>query len=94
PADQWLRGHLLAPLKERLLGAAFRRHELLEESAVEALVTEHEEGLANHGHLLWGLLSLAAWAESVSSPRALAATLAPPRAAPMDAPATPAFNFA
>ncbi len=62
PVDRWLRGTLSDALRARLLDPAFESRALLEPAPVHLLLDEHASGRSNHGHLLWGLWSLAAWA--------------------------------
>lgn len=70
PVDRWFRApNLMAHVEERLRDPGFRRQELLSDPAVERLIQEHGSGRARHGHLLWGLLSLAAWARSLGASR-------------------------
>ncbi|MGE3166083.1 MAG: asparagine synthase (glutamine-hydrolyzing) [Planctomycetota bacterium] len=68
PVDRWFRGSkLMADLEERLRDPSFREQELIADAAVERLIEEHRTGRARHGHLLWGLLSLAAWARGLDA---------------------------
>ena len=61
PLDAWLRGPLRGTLKESVLDRAFLNSGLFTPPAVEALVREHLDGLADHSHRLWALLMLARW---------------------------------
>ena len=61
PVDAWFRGHLHRDLEDRLLDSNFAAAELVDRTWVKRLLNEHASGFANHGHLLWGLLSLAVW---------------------------------
>ena len=65
---RWLRGPLSVELRERLLDRSFLTAELVEESTVQRILEQHQSGYANHGHLLWGLLSLAVWNEGLRNP--------------------------
>jgi hypothetical protein len=38
-----------------------RRRGLFNPRFVEKLISDHEKGFANHGSLLWGLLSVELW---------------------------------
>ena len=64
PVDQWLRGPLRRDLRDRLLGGALLESNILDEETLERVLDRHDRGVANHGHLLWGLWSLATWAEN------------------------------
>jgi asparagine synthase (glutamine-hydrolysing) len=58
PLDRWFRSDL-RPFVEGTLGAPdarVRGH--LDSSAIDRLVREHQQGVANHGHALWTLLTL------------------------------------
>lgn len=62
PVDRWFQGQLLEQVEERLRERHFRELELLEPTTVANVIDEHRTGKARHGHLIWGLLSLATWA--------------------------------
>jgi asparagine synthase (glutamine-hydrolysing) len=60
PIAAWLRGPLAA--RARALTAADARvHEFLEPRAIATAVEEHVEGRADHGRLLWSLVTLESW---------------------------------
>ena len=65
PIDQWLRGPLRRDLRDRLLGGRLLDEGVLDEETLENVLDRHDRGVANHGHLLFGLWSLATWAEKV-----------------------------
>jgi len=66
PVDRWVRGPLGSALRERLFDpAGVVASELLDRSAIEALLERHDRGAADHGHLLWGLWSLAVWSDGL-----------------------------
>ena len=77
PVDRWLRGPLGAAVRERLLDPGFRQRELVDDAMVRRLLEEQRRGFARHGHLLWGLVSLAVWAETLATAPAAAGTAHP-----------------
>jgi asparagine synthase (glutamine-hydrolysing) len=58
PLDRWFRHDLRSYLDGMLAssGSRLRRH--VAGDAVDALLAEHQRGVANHGHALWTLLTL------------------------------------
>ena len=58
PLDRWFRSDLRPYSEGMLTGSGARVNELLDASAVRALVAEHMAGQANHGHGIWTLLTL------------------------------------
>lgn len=70
PVDRWFQGALLDSVEERLRDRRFRERELLSDPVVADVVARHRSGRGRHGHLLWGLLSLAVWADSLHAPTA------------------------
>jgi asparagine synthase (glutamine-hydrolysing) len=61
PFSLWLRNEARPFLHDVLSPSALRRRALFNPLFVEKLVTEHEEGFADHGSLLWGLISVELW---------------------------------
>lgn len=65
PVDSWLRG----PLKERfehvVLRPGAKVQEWISARTVQELFMAHQRGLGRHGTVLWALLVLACWAETV-----------------------------
>jgi asparagine synthase (glutamine-hydrolysing) len=61
PISPWLRREAKSFLRDVLSSAALRRRGLFNPSFVERLLGEHESGFAEHGSLLWGLLSVELW---------------------------------
>jgi len=60
PLGAWLRRDM-APMRELLLSRRARERGLLEISAVERLIAEHEAGARDHNRQLWALLTLEEW---------------------------------
>jgi len=60
PVARWLRG-ALAPRVRALLARDARIHEVVDPAAVADAVRAHLDGRADHGRLLWTLLTLEAW---------------------------------
>jgi asparagine synthase (glutamine-hydrolysing) len=60
PLGAWFRGELRA-MAEDTLGASPRLARWVRKDGVEALLREHAEGRADHGHRLWTLLTLEMW---------------------------------
>ncbi|MEM7164349.1 MAG: asparagine synthase (glutamine-hydrolyzing) [Planctomycetota bacterium] len=69
PVDSWFQGSLLDAVEERLRDPRFREQELLSDRTVAAIIARQRNGQSRHGHLLWGLLSLAVWARSLTTPQ-------------------------
>jgi asparagine synthase (glutamine-hydrolysing) len=61
PISPWLRREARPFLRDVLSPATLRRRGLFNPSFVERLLGEHESGFAEHGSLLWGLLSVELW---------------------------------
>jgi asparagine synthase (glutamine-hydrolysing) len=61
PISPWLRREARPFLRDILSPATLRRRGLFNPSFVERLLGEHESGFAEHGSLLWGLLSVELW---------------------------------
>ena len=61
PIAEWLRGPARDLLRDHLSPAAVRRRGLFDAGYVERLIEEHEQGFANHGSLLYGLLTVELW---------------------------------
>jgi asparagine synthase (glutamine-hydrolysing) len=69
PLSQWLRRELRSFARDLLAPETIRRRGLLDPSYVSQLLEEHESSFADHGLLLWGLLSLELWHQQfVDSP--------------------------
>lgn len=60
PLGAWLRRDM-APVRDILLSRRARERGLLEMSAVERLIAEHESGARDHNRQLWALLTLEEW---------------------------------
>ena len=63
PVSAWLRGPLLAYMRERLAGAGVRRFGMFDDQALQATIEEHVTGRRDNGQLLWKCLQLALWCE-------------------------------
>jgi asparagine synthase (glutamine-hydrolysing) len=61
PLAAWFRGELRSLAGDLLLDERSRNRGWLRPEAVEALLTEHAEGRADHGHRLWTLTMLELW---------------------------------
>jgi asparagine synthase (glutamine-hydrolysing) len=62
PIGKWFRTSLREYLTDILLGARAAQRGLLRPRAVERVVNEHLSGQRDHGHALWTMLMLEAWA--------------------------------
>lgn len=58
PLDRWFREDLGGYLEATLLSSGARTHEFLKRDTVEGILQAHRNGTANHGHILWTLLTL------------------------------------
>jgi asparagine synthase (glutamine-hydrolysing) len=67
PMKNWLRGPLAPMLRERLSAERVRDRGWFRVNEVQRLVREHIDGVANHAHLLWCLLSLDLSTEHLSA---------------------------
>jgi asparagine synthase (glutamine-hydrolysing) len=61
PSSLWLRNELRPFLRDVLSPSALRRRGLFNPRFVEKLINQHESGFADHGSLLWGLMSVELW---------------------------------
>ena len=61
PSSLWLRTELRPFLRDVLSASALRRRGLFNPIFVEQLIHQHETGFADHGALLWGLMSVELW---------------------------------
>jgi asparagine synthase (glutamine-hydrolysing) len=61
PSSRWLRKQARPFLRDTLSSAALRQRGLFNLFTVEKLISEHEKGTADHGSLLWGLISVELW---------------------------------
>ena len=76
PVSIWFRGEARPFVRDILSPASVRKRGLLEPRAVERLLDEHERGFADHGSIIWGLLSVELWHRLFIDPARVAA--APP----------------
>lgn len=61
PVGAWFRGQLRPLLEDVLLSKRSRERAYFRPAAVQCLITEHVDGRADHGPLLWNLLMLELW---------------------------------
>jgi asparagine synthase (glutamine-hydrolysing) len=61
PMSLWFRGEARSFVRDLLSPATIRRRRLFNPEYVHTLLEEHEAGFADHGPLLWGLLSVEIW---------------------------------
>jgi asparagine synthase (glutamine-hydrolysing) len=61
PSSLWLRKEARPFLRDTLSSSVLRRRGLFNPRVVEKLIHEHERGTADHGSLLWGLVSVELW---------------------------------
>ncbi|HEY6565412.1 MAG TPA: asparagine synthase C-terminal domain-containing protein, partial [Pirellulaceae bacterium] len=61
PLSHWLRHEARPMLHDYLAPDAVQRRGFFRPTAVAAMIRRHEQGLADHGLELWGLLSLEMW---------------------------------
>ncbi|HWH95375.1 MAG TPA: asparagine synthase (glutamine-hydrolyzing) [Baekduia sp.] len=61
PMGRWLRGEAREFCRDLLAPETLRRRGLFAPAAVERLVDEHESGTAEHGAVLWALISVELW---------------------------------
>ena len=61
PVSLWFRKEARSFLRDVLSPSALQRRGLFNPAFVEKLLSEHENGFADHGSLLWGLLSVELW---------------------------------
>lgn len=61
PFSLWFRKEARSFLRDVLSPSTLRRRGYFNPLFVEKLISEHEKGFANHGSLLWGLLTVELW---------------------------------
>jgi asparagine synthase (glutamine-hydrolysing) len=61
PMSLWFRKEARSFLRDALSYSALQRRGLFNPDFVEKLLHEHETGFADHGSILWGLLSVELW---------------------------------
>ena len=61
PISQWLRGAAREFCHDLLAADVVRRRGLFDQTAVTALLRQHDSRAADHGSLLWGLMSVELW---------------------------------
>ena len=61
PMSVWFRKEARSFLRDALSPSALQRRGIFNPPFVEKMIREHETGFADHGSLLWGLLSVELW---------------------------------
>ena len=61
PFSIWFRKEARCFIRDLLAPATLKRRGLFDPVYVQKLLEEHEAGTADHGSLLWGLLSVELW---------------------------------
>ena len=70
PMDGWMRGVLRPMFEDAVMSRADLVGLTIDRRALRSLHQQHLDGTANHGWLLWRLLSLALWADRPTPIRA------------------------
>jgi asparagine synthase (glutamine-hydrolysing) len=71
PISAWLRGPARPMIRDLLTSTRIRQRGWFRPEYVERLLHEHEAGFANHGLLIWGLVSIELWQKLFCDSRAL-----------------------
>jgi asparagine synthase (glutamine-hydrolysing) len=61
PSSLWLRNQARVFMRDTLSPSVIRRRGLFNPPFVESMIREHEEGTADHGAWLWGLINVELW---------------------------------
>jgi asparagine synthase (glutamine-hydrolysing) len=61
PSSLWFRKEVRSFVRDVLSPSALRRRGLFDPNFVGKLIEQHESGFADHGALLWGLMSVELW---------------------------------
>jgi asparagine synthase (glutamine-hydrolysing) len=61
PISDWFRGELKEYIKEILLDSKTKKRGYFSNEAVEKLITQHQDGVFDHGFRLWCLLNFELW---------------------------------
>ncbi len=74
PFSEWFRGSAREFVRDHLASEALDRRQIFDAPFVMNLLDEHERGFADHGALIWGLLSTELWYREFvdASPRRVA----------------------
>ena len=67
PVNTWLKGPLRAWASDLLAETRLRRQGLLDVSLVQSCWREHLAGMRDHSRLLWAVLMLQAWLDSIDT---------------------------
>ena len=65
PVNQWLRTELKTFLIDTLHSETFRNLHFFNHDVIDRMMKEHFEGKANQGNILWTLMILGLWNQSV-----------------------------
>jgi asparagine synthase (glutamine-hydrolysing) len=68
PFSGWFRKELRPFARDLLSPVALKRRGLFNPEFVTTMLDEHESGVANHGGLIWGLISLELWHQAFLAP--------------------------
>ena len=61
PSSLWLRNEARSFVRDLLSPSVLKRRGLFNPAFVENLIQQHENGFADHGSLLWGLMNVELW---------------------------------
>ena len=61
PLAEWMRGELAEPFRSLVCSRSGPVSEFIDAESAQSLFDRHLSGSANHGQVLWSLLTLAAW---------------------------------
>src|SRR5438094_547804 len=61
PSSLWLRNEARSFVRDLLSPSVLKRRGLFNPAFVESLIQQHENGFADHGSLLWGLMNVELW---------------------------------
>ncbi len=70
PVSAWLRKEARAYMRDLLSPAVLQKRGLFDVAYVGKLIAQHESGFADHGMLLWGLMSVEIWQQLFIDSRA------------------------
>ena len=68
PVRDWLRGDMADFTRDLLLSQQARERSAFDASSVEKALDDHISGAADHGYMLYGMLTLELWCQNLSSP--------------------------
>ena len=70
PSSLWLRNEARSFVRDLLSPSALKSRGLFNPAYVENLIQQHENGFADHGGLLWGLMNVELWQRAFMDSRA------------------------